>query len=99
MRKFVGTSVNPPTHTVLNRIRGLPIHELATVLVTSEAPDHPVEHLFDGQHGIDASKWVASDPGEQTIILAFDTATPTACSRDKRIQHASNAAIGRLDFN
>jgi hypothetical protein len=45
----------------------------ATVLVTSEDPAHPIEHVFDHQRGPGGSRWVASEPGEQTLILAFDT--------------------------
>ncbi len=44
----------------------------ATVLVTSEAPDHPVDHAFDQQRGPGGSRWVAGEPGEQTVTLAFD---------------------------
>jgi hypothetical protein len=45
---------------------------LATVLVTSEAPDHPVDHLFDESRGPGGSRWVAGGDGVQTLILAFD---------------------------
>jgi hypothetical protein len=45
----------------------------ATVLVTSEAPAHPIDHAFDDQRGPGGSRWVAGAPGEQTLILAFDT--------------------------
>ena len=48
------------------------IAALATVLVTSEDPDHPIDHVFDGQRGPGASRWIAAQPGEQTVILAFD---------------------------
>jgi len=50
----------------------LNITDLATVLVTSEAPDFPVENAFDGQHGAGGSRWMAVEPGEQTLIVAFD---------------------------
>jgi hypothetical protein len=49
------------------------IAALATVLVTSESPDHPVDHLFDGRNGRGGTRWIASAAGEQTLILAFDT--------------------------
>jgi len=49
------------------------IAALATVLVTSEAADHPIEHAFDSRRGPAGSCWVAGAPGEQTLILAFDT--------------------------
>jgi hypothetical protein len=48
------------------------IATIATVLVTSEHPDHPIDHAFDGQRGPRASRWVAGESGEQRLILAFD---------------------------
>jgi hypothetical protein len=48
------------------------IAAVATVLVTSEAPEHPVDHVFDGDRGPGGSRWVAGEPGEQALILAFD---------------------------
>jgi hypothetical protein len=48
------------------------IAAVATVLVTSEAPEHPVDHAFDAHRGPGGSRWVAGEPGEQTLILAFD---------------------------
>jgi hypothetical protein len=46
---------------------------LATVLVTSEDPYHPIDHVFDHRRGPGGSRWIAGSPGEQTVILAFDT--------------------------
>jgi hypothetical protein len=43
------------------------------VSVTSEAAEHPIEHAFDGRRGPGGSRWVASEPGEQMLLLAFDT--------------------------
>jgi hypothetical protein len=48
------------------------IAAVATVLVTSEDAEHPVDHAFDGNGGPGGSRWVAGEPGEQTVILAFD---------------------------
>ena len=45
---------------------------IATVHVTSEDPNHPVDNAFDGERGPGASRWMAAEPGEQRIILAFD---------------------------
>src|SRR5947199_10396368 len=45
---------------------------VATVLVTSEDPEHPVDHAFDTRRGPGGSRWVAGEPGEQAVILAFD---------------------------
>src|SRR3954464_12809242 len=48
------------------------IATVATVLVTSEAAEHPVEHAFDAHRGPGGSRWVAGEPGEQVLLLAFD---------------------------
>lgn len=48
------------------------IADLATVLVTSEASDFPVENAFDDRRGPGGSRWVAAEPGEQTLTVAFD---------------------------
>jgi len=49
------------------------IASIATVLVTSESPEHPVDNLFDARTGRGGSRWVAGTDGEQSVILAFDT--------------------------
>jgi hypothetical protein len=49
------------------------IASIATVLVTSESPDHPVDHLFDARDGRGGTRWVAAADGEQAVIVAFDT--------------------------
>lgn len=49
------------------------IAALATVLVTSEAPDHPIDNAFDTRRGPGGSRWVADAPGVQRLVLAFDT--------------------------
>jgi len=48
------------------------IPALATVLVTSEAPGHPVDYLFDASGGPGGTRWMAGADGEQTLVLAFD---------------------------
>lgn len=45
----------------------------ATVQLTSEDPAHPIDHVFDHQRGPGGSRWIAAQPGEQTIVLVFDT--------------------------
>jgi hypothetical protein len=50
------------------------IAALATVLVTSESADHPIDNVFDTRRGPGGSRWVAAAPGEQVLILAFDAA-------------------------
>ena len=48
------------------------IAAVATVSVSSEDAAHPVDHAFDAHRGPGGSRWVAGEPGEQTLILAFD---------------------------
>jgi hypothetical protein len=51
----------------------LDVAAVATVLVTSESALNPIENAFDDRRGPGGSRWVADTPGEQTVILAFDT--------------------------
>jgi hypothetical protein len=44
---------------------------VATVLVTSVAPDHPIDLAFDLDRGPRGTRWIAGEPGEQTVTLAF----------------------------
>ena len=48
------------------------IAAIATVWVTSEAEDAPIDRAFDESRGPGGSRWVAAVPGEQRLILAFD---------------------------
>jgi hypothetical protein len=45
---------------------------LATVGVTSEATDHPIDNAFDNHRGPGGSRWVAGEPGPQRLLLTFD---------------------------
>lgn len=51
----------------------IPIATAATVQVTSEQADHPIDNAFDGNRGPGGSRWVADAPGAQTVILIFDS--------------------------
>src|SRR2546425_3555196 len=51
----------------------LDIVATAIVQVTSEDAAHPIEYVFDTRRGPGGSRWIAAEPGEQTLILAFDT--------------------------
>jgi len=62
----------PPGHPVPHPGE-LDIAAIATVQVTSEDPAHPIEHVFDTRRGPGGSRWIAAEPGEQTLLLAFDT--------------------------
>ena len=48
------------------------IATVATVQVTSESPDHPIDLVVDDHPGPGGTHWIAGEPGEQTVILAFD---------------------------
>jgi len=62
----------PPSHPV-PQPGEIDIAATATVQVTSEDPAHPIDNVFDHRRGPGGSRWVAAEPGEQTLILAFDT--------------------------
>lgn len=53
--------------------QGIDIPALASALISSEDPAHPIENAFDPSHGPGSSYWRAQDPGDQNIVLAFDT--------------------------
>jgi len=48
------------------------IAAIATVWVTSEAVDHPIDYAFDNHRGPGGSRWMAAESGRQRLILAFD---------------------------
>ncbi len=48
------------------------IATVATVQVTSESPDHPIDLAFDDQRGQGGTHWIAGEPGEQSVTLVFD---------------------------
>lgn len=45
----------------------------ATILYSSEAPSHPIEHLLDGRSGRGATRWSsAREDTAEEIIIEFD---------------------------
>jgi hypothetical protein len=70
LRKHI---VKAPSSLSVPQPGEMDIAATATVQVTSEDPTHPIEHVFDTRRGPGGSRWVAAEPGEQTLILAFDT--------------------------
>jgi hypothetical protein len=68
-KQVLSRQASPPPRRVAEK----DIAALATVSVTSEDPDHPIDNAFDDQRGPDGSRWIAEQPGEQTVIVAFDT--------------------------
>lgn len=63
-----------PRDEAAARPKELDLAAIATVHVSSESEDHPVENAFDARRGPGASRWVAGEPGDQTILLEFDDA-------------------------
>jgi hypothetical protein len=51
----------------------IPIPAVATVQVTSEETDHPIDNAFDHNGGPGGSRWIAGEAGEQTVTLLFDS--------------------------
>jgi hypothetical protein len=43
----------------------------ATVTVSSEAEVHPVSQIFDEHRGPGGTQWIAGEPGEQQLVIAF----------------------------
>ena len=72
MRKHIVGPAAPPPVAATADAGGLALADIATVFVTSEAPDAPVEHAFDPTRGPGARRWRAGSPGDQVITLAFD---------------------------
>ena len=48
------------------------VADVATVQVTSEQVEHPIDNAFDNNRGPGGSRWIANEPGEQTVTLHFD---------------------------
>lgn len=51
--------------------REIPVLAVATITVTSEADGHPITCVFDEERGPGASQWIAAEPGDQKVIIAF----------------------------
>jgi len=65
-------TIKPPPETSAPLPGEIDIAARATVQVTSESTEHPVDHAFDTRRGPGGTRWVAAAPGEQAVILAFD---------------------------
>jgi hypothetical protein len=64
--------IEPPPETPAPMPGEIDVAARATVQVTSESTEHPVEHAFDNRRGPGGTRWEAGGPGEQAVILAFD---------------------------
>ena len=64
--------INVPPASPIPLPGRIDVAAVASVLVTSEVPDHPVDHAFDAHPGPGGTRWLAGESGEQVLILAFD---------------------------
>ncbi len=71
MRKLI----KPDSNNTLPRSQGewLDLEEIASVEVTSEDPNFPIESALGARQG---RGWRAANPGKQTIRIVFDTPRP-----------------------
>ena len=69
LRKLI---IKPNPVTPDSNTGEIDIAAVATVLVTSESTEHPIDHVFDNHRGPGGTRWIAGELGEQTVILAFD---------------------------
>lgn len=70
LRKKVLKKTHAPSQAALGE---MDIAAVASVVVSSEDPDNPINNAFDGSRGLGATGWVAAEPGEQSVVLAFDS--------------------------
>jgi hypothetical protein len=68
--------INPHPATPVLTPGEIDIAAVATVMVSSETSEHPVDYAFDERRGQGGTRWIAGEPGEQTVILAFDAPQP-----------------------
>ncbi|WP_447985060.1 hypothetical protein [Nitrospira sp. Nam74] len=45
----------------------------AVVSVSSEMPEHPIDCICDGHSGPGGTRWIADEPGDQSVVFSFDT--------------------------
>ena len=69
LRKLI---IKPNPVTPDSNTGEIDIAAVATVLVTSEALDHPIDLAFDPHRGPGGTRWIAGEMGEQSVILTFD---------------------------
>ncbi|HXU89733.1 MAG TPA: hypothetical protein VFQ62_12845 [Methylomirabilota bacterium] len=69
---FRKTIIDASNADSIRRTEEKDIGALATVLVSSEDADHPIDYAFDANEGRGATRWIAGEPGVQTVILSFD---------------------------
>jgi hypothetical protein len=43
----------------------------ATLMASTEAEGHPVSHIVDEHRGPGGTQWIAGEPGDQHVVIAF----------------------------
>ncbi len=69
-KRIINTMDAPVVESDLGAID---ITAVTTVIVTSEDPEHPIDNIFNYEDHTSRGRWVAANPGEQCLILDFDT--------------------------
>lgn len=71
MRKYI---VHRPSPSAVSFPRQeLDVATLATVTLSSETSEFPIDNVFDHHAGPGGTRWVAAECGEQIVTVAFDT--------------------------
>ncbi|MFZ0501748.1 MAG: discoidin domain-containing protein [Steroidobacteraceae bacterium] len=75
-KRLMSEASSPPAR----RPGEIDIANSATLVYSSENPDHPVEHLIDGQCGRGSTRWTSARPNEtERIVLEFDRPQRISC--------------------
>ena len=60
-------------HDALGAVAELDLHAHVRIYCSSEAPEHPIEHMLDGHSGRGATFWASERPDvTEEIVLEFD---------------------------
>lgn len=70
LRKTIQRTANPAGGFRAPTELDLPAN--GQILLSSENGDHPIEHALDEIRGKGGTRWIARDPGPQTVVVVFD---------------------------
>ncbi len=72
-KRIINTAIVPTARCDQAAPVAIDITAVATVIITSEDSDYPIDNIFNNTDQTGERCWVAADPGEQCLILDFDT--------------------------
>ncbi len=81
----------PVTSSPPDAPRKIPVLSLAAVQVSSEADGHPIELVFEDAQGPGAFPWLAAEPGDQTLTVAFHH----PCTIDRIVMETEECDVAR----